>query len=508
LTFTSSEATTDFAIEDITLSGGGALSNFSATSSTVYTATLIPSGNGTYIVGIINGSFTDAAGNSNIEFSITQTSSTSSGGGSSHYQTFTAIENLELDFIQVKHGYPHDSEERTVYLKLYQGSGTSGELLGTSNNGNTGTASSPSSFYTYYFGGQDISLTSGQVYTWEIYYSGSQNIGWISFADNNPYDGGYGYYCCDDYTNDDFLFKIQSDDIFVWNYVPPENTTYVPDDNFEQALIDLDYDDELDDYVLTANISGVTSLDVNGKEISDLTGIEDFTALTDLHCNDNQLTTLDVSGSNTALTYLNCSGNQLTSLNVSSNTALTNLYCYDNLLTTLDVSNNTALTYLDCGSNQLTTLDVSANTALTDLYCYDNQLTSLDVSSNTALTYLVCDGNQLTSLDVSANTAIIELYCQSNQLTYLNMKNGLTDQIDEFNATNNSLTCIEVLDPSWASENWTYENGNIDEGVIFDVICGAYEPHDISIDVYSPTGLTWDGENLWVPGGWQQWILR
>ncbi len=43
-----------------------------------------------------------------------------------------------------------------------------------------------------------------------------------------------------------------------------------------QALIDLDYDDELDDYVLTANISGVTSLDVAGKESVYLTGIEVF----------------------------------------------------------------------------------------------------------------------------------------------------------------------------------------------------------------------------------------
>ena len=37
--------------------------------------------------------------------------------------------------------------------------------------------------------------------------------------------------------------------------------TYVPDDKFEQALIDLGYDTTLDDSVLTANISGVTSLD-------------------------------------------------------------------------------------------------------------------------------------------------------------------------------------------------------------------------------------------------------
>ena len=38
--------------------------------------------------------------------------------------------------------------------------------------------------------------------------------------------------------------------------------TYVPDDKFEQALIDLGYDTTLDDSVLTANISGLTSLNV------------------------------------------------------------------------------------------------------------------------------------------------------------------------------------------------------------------------------------------------------
>ena len=79
--------------------------------------------------------------------------------------------------------------------------------------------------------------------------------------------------------------------------------TYVPDDNFEQALIDLGYDDVIDDYVLTANISGVTSLDVGEKEISDLTGVEGFTALTYLYCDQNQLTSLDVRRK-TALTSM------------------------------------------------------------------------------------------------------------------------------------------------------------------------------------------------------------
>ena len=53
------------------------------------------------------------------------------------------------------------------------------------------------------------------------------------------------------------------------------------------------------------------------------------------------------------------------------------------------------------------------------------------------------------------------------------MKNGVTNQLTEFNATNNSLTCIETLDPVYATANWTSANGNIDAGVTFDVICGA-----------------------------------
>ena len=52
------------------------------------------------------------------------------------------------------------------------------------------------------------------------------------------------------------------------------------------------------------------------------------------------------------------------------------------------------------------------------------------------------------------------------------MKNGVTDQLTNFNATNNdSLDCIETLDPDYAATNWTYEDGNIDEGVSFAINC-------------------------------------
>ena len=74
-----------------------------------------------------------------------------------------------------------------------------------------------------------------------------------------------------------------------------QTNTYVPDDNFEQALIDLNYDDVLDDYVLTSNINTIIELSVNNMNILELTGIEDFIALEVLNCFFNQLTNLDVS---------------------------------------------------------------------------------------------------------------------------------------------------------------------------------------------------------------------
>jgi uncharacterized cysteine cluster protein YcgN (CxxCxxCC family) len=119
--------------------------------------------------------------------------------------------------------------------------------------------------------------------------------------------------------------------------VTPE-LTYIPDNNFEQALIALGYDTVLDDYVTIANISEVTVLDVSNKGINDLTGIEAFTGLTNLNCAKNNLSILDLSN-NLSLTYLNCSLNNLSELDVSNNLLLTNFICFYNNLVSLDVKN-------------------------------------------------------------------------------------------------------------------------------------------------------------------------
>lgn len=91
--------------------------------------------------------------------------------------------------------------------------------------------------------------------------------------------------------------------------------TYVPDDNFEQELINLGFDFVIDDYVTTSNIDTVSALFIYSRNISDLTGIEDFVALEDLFCGDNNLTTLDLSN-NPLLFEVNCNTNQLTYIDV------------------------------------------------------------------------------------------------------------------------------------------------------------------------------------------------
>jgi len=189
-------------------------------------------------------------------------------------------------------------------------------------------------------------------------------------------------------------------------------TTAIPDSRFEQKLIALGYDDVPDHSVLTANISGVTTLDIVGlqfQEIYDLTGIEDFASLTTLYCNLNKLTTLDLS-------------------------------------------NNTNLVTLNCSQNMLTSIDVSGCLNLSWLVVDLNFLPALDLSANTNLTYLKCFSNSITSLDLSLNSALYYVRCRANPLTSLNIKNGNNVAITNFDAIDNPfLTCIQVDDEDLAN---------------------------------------------------------
>ena len=227
--------------------------------------------------------------------------------------------------------------------------------------------------------------------------------------------------------------------------------TLIPDADFEQALINLGYDTGTpNDSVSTANINTITDLNVSNQDISDLTGIEDFSALT----------------------YLNCSKNNLSSLDLSTNLLLFSLDAAENQLAFLNVSNNINLKGLGCEDNQLTSLDISNNINLEELGCEDNQLTSLDVSNNMMLDNLFCSQNNITELDLSQCLVLDKLECFSNQLVCLNLKAGNNfASIDQINATNNpQLSCVEVDSIGFFSSN-PFNSFNFDAGVSFSNSC-------------------------------------
>ncbi len=181
--------------------------------------------------------------------------------------------------------------------------------------------------------------------------------------------------------------------------------TYIPDDNFEQALIDLGYDSgEPDDSIPTANINSITTLKIHGKQIASLEGIQDFIALELLECSSNSLSSIDIS-SNLFLKELIIDDNNLTSIDLTNNKELTYLTCDNNFLSTLDVSNNTKLEILRCYHNNLSQLDVSFLTNLISLDCMTNKITNLNLQKNSSLQFLSCGANLLTELGLTKSPA-------------------------------------------------------------------------------------------------------
>jgi Leucine-rich repeat (LRR) protein len=209
------------------------------------------------------------------------------------------------------------------------------------------------------------------------------------------------------------------------NKEPQLELVNISDNTFLSALIEAGVDKDLDGQICTCEAAFVTFLDVSGKQIRDMTGIEKFIYLDTLLCHDNNLITLDLTG-NPELKYLDCRYNELTSLDVSENSKLLVLDCRVNELSTLDVSYNPALKYFWCGYNYLSVIDVSQNTSLEGLECafMFEQMANLDLSNITSLEWLYCASNQLTALDVTNQSDLMELEFGGNQLSTLDLTNN------------------------------------------------------------------------------------
>ena len=195
--------------------------------------------------------------------------------------------------------------------------------------------------------------------------------------------------------------------------------TNFPDDEFRFYFSA--YDSDSSGYLEPNEIEGITSIDISGLVVKNVSGINYFWNLRYLYCQNNYLSSLDVSNCS-HLKVLSCGYGQIEELNISGCSELEYLDCSSNNLNSLNISNNPHLTTLDCSDNQLSELDVSNNIDIDTLTCSDNCLTSLNLGDKSAVASLYCANNSLQTLDLSGCSALTSLYCQNNPMTVLNIK--------------------------------------------------------------------------------------
>ena len=241
---------------------------------------------------------------------------------------------------------------------------------------------------------------------------------------------------------------------FIFETSLPINEDNFPDDNFREYI--KTYIASGSNVLTVKKRSEVETIEVEGKNISKLEGIEAFPNLKVLKCGNNSIQNLDLR-QNPKLETLKCNKNQLTQLELSKNPDIKYLYCSENQLEQLDVS-HLELEYLYCSHNDLEQLNVKKSKWLKELDCSSNRLTALDVdvTHKPNLVRVECQNNKLTSLILGENQMLEKLNCANNQLPQLNLNN--MSALKELNCANNQLTALDVSSSPNLTKLWLKNN--------------------------------------------------
>ena len=228
--------------------------------------------------------------------------------------------------------------------------------------------------------------------------------------------------------------------------------TVFPDANFRQALFDYAKNPSSGIVVgfpynyytypvgaYTGYIKDWKKMDLAGKSIANLKGIEHFYNLQTLICNDNQLTSVDLT-KNVNLSTLNLSNNSLSTIDLSKNKELNTLSLRNNKLESLDVTNNVNLQSLHVNNNLLTEINLAANWMLKYLDINDNKLNTLNLSYAEYLE-VNCQNNKLTEISVGD---IERLNCSNNNLTGLKFDAYSGVKFKYLNCSDNAINGANV----------------------------------------------------------------
>lgn len=166
-----------------------------------------------------------------------------------------------------------------------------------------------------------------------------------------------------------------------------------------------EYDtDETKGALSSMEAAAVLQLNVAGKELVGIDGIEFFTGLKYLDFSNNKIRSKRFVrlSNNKLLEILIFSNNSVPEVDITECKFLQHLDCSNNKLKYLDLSQNTELIYLSCKQNLMTELDISKNKELEELLCSNNpQLEKIYVWKG-------FDRNKLKKIEIDQSVDIIE----------------------------------------------------------------------------------------------------
>lgn len=235
-------------------------------------------------------------------------------------------------------------------------------------------------------------------------------------------------------------------------------TVSIPDQQFEQALIDLgvDSDGVVNGYALKSDVSTEVELDILSYNISNFEGLQHFTNLTHFSLINNQAPIISSInfGSNVLLHQIDIINvPNLPQINVNQNLSLENLTVVTNstLFNSIDVTNNTNLKNLTLANNGLTDINIENNLLLTYLSIGANPITSIDVSHLDLLETFNAYQSQIEVLDLSQNYHLKYISCHTASFRVMNLQNNNNSNLQNVNLSGNTnLDCILVDNVSYS----------------------------------------------------------
>jgi len=221
-----------------------------------------------------------------------------------------------------------------------------------------------------------------------------------------------------------------------------EGLTYIPDDEFEQWLIDYGHDDKLDDYILTENALKVERLCADEYSVNDFTGIEDFSSLKSLCVYWGEFKSIDLT-KNINLEHLTLQGDvPLSKLDLSQNTKLEILDLWGNSFTNINLTNNTELRTINLSGNNLTEFTPLHFEKLVNLSLNDNNIEYLDVSENLLLESISIRNNNIETIQINHLEHLTRLGVEDNKISRLDVSKN--QQLTHLGVSGNPVECIKV----------------------------------------------------------------